>query len=131
MFGGAQLIFLGGSFYYLAAGLALAFSAYQLWQGNPSGSRIYGALLASTVAWALFESGTNLCERHGMTSIGYFSPQDLPLADNTLVYIIAHSRREAAKTNWEAFAEESQRDGRIIEKIERTFLEPTDYSQLK
>ena len=81
-----------------------------------------------------------LFERHGMTNIGYFSPQDLPLAENTLIYILAHNSREAAEASWEAFVadpewqrvfEESQRDGRIVEKLESIFLDATDYSQMK
>ena len=51
--GGAQLLMLGGSAYYIAAGLVLAFSGFRLWQGNPAGSIIYGAFLAVTVLWAL------------------------------------------------------------------------------
>jgi hypothetical protein len=75
-----------------------------------------------------------------MTNIGYFSPQDLPLAENTLIYILAHNSRKAAEASWEAFVadpewqrvfEESQRDGRIVEKLESIFLDATDYSQMK
>jgi membrane-bound PQQ-dependent dehydrogenase (glucose/quinate/shikimate family) len=58
--GGLQLIFLGGSFYYLLAGLSLAASALLLWNTNPLGSKIYGGFMAATVAWAFMESGTNL-----------------------------------------------------------------------
>ena len=81
-----------------------------------------------------------LFERHGMTNIGYFSPQDLPLAENTLIYILAHDSREAAEASWAAFAadpewqrvaEESQRDGRILEKVERIYLDATGYSQMR
>ncbi len=81
-----------------------------------------------------------LFERHGMTNIGYFSPQDLPLAENTLIYILAHNSREAAAASWAAFVadpewqrvyEESQRDGRIVDNLESIFLNATDYSQLK
>ncbi len=81
-----------------------------------------------------------LFERHDMTNIGYFSPQDPPLAENTLIYILAHNSREAAEVSWAAFsadpewqrvAEESQRDGRIIEKVESIFLHATDYSQIR
>ena len=60
MLGGLQLIFLGGSFYYLLAGLALVASGYRLWHADPSGSLLYGGLLIATVARALMESGTNL-----------------------------------------------------------------------
>jgi hypothetical protein len=38
--------------------------------------------------------------KHNMTSIGYFVPQDAPDSQNTLVYILAHPSREAAKKNW-------------------------------
>ena len=81
-----------------------------------------------------------LFERHGMTNIGYFGPQDLPLAENTLIYILAHDSREAAKASWEAFVadpewqgvyEESRQDGRIVENLESIFMNATDYSQIK
>ena len=79
-------------------------------------------------------------ERHGMTNIGYFTPQDAPLAENTLVYILAHDSREAAKASWASFIadpewqkayEESKRDGDIVEKLESVFLDATDYSMMK
>lgn len=81
-----------------------------------------------------------LFDRHGMTNIGYFSPQDVPMAENTLIYILAHNSREAAAISWDAFvadpewqrvSEESQRDGRIVEKLQSIFLDPTDYSPIK
>jgi NIPSNAP protein len=79
-------------------------------------------------------------EKHGMVNIGYWTPQDEPLAGNTLVYMIAHPSREAAGENWRAFgsdpewqrvAEESQRDGRLITGLESVFLDPTDFSPMR
>ncbi|HYU78635.1 MAG TPA: NIPSNAP family protein [Vicinamibacterales bacterium] len=79
-------------------------------------------------------------QRHGMTSIGYWTPQDAPLSQNTLIYILAHPSRDAAKQNWAAFqadpewkkvAAESQVNGRIVEKVEAVFVDPTDYSPIK
>ena len=58
--GGLQLVLLGGSFYYLPAGLALVASGMRLRQGDPIGSMVYGGLLVATVAWALMESGSDL-----------------------------------------------------------------------
>jgi hypothetical protein len=78
--------------------------------------------------------------KHGMTSIGYWVPQDGPVSKNTIVYIIAHESREAATKNWAAFradpewqkiAAESERNGRIVQKVESVFLDPTDYSPIK
>ena len=60
IYGGVQLIAVGGSFYYVLAGLALLTSAILLWRGNKLGSHIYGALLAATLAWSLYEVGTDL-----------------------------------------------------------------------
>ena len=81
-----------------------------------------------------------LFERHGMTNIGYFTPQDAPLSENTLVYILAHDSREAATASWAAFradpewkriSEESQKDGPIVDHIESVYLDPNSYSPLK
>jgi len=78
--------------------------------------------------------------RHNMTSIAYFVPQDAPDAQNTLIYILAHPSREAAKKNWAEFQAdpewqkvntESQINGRIVSKVESTFMDPLDFSAIK
>jgi ureidoglycolate hydrolase len=82
----------------------------------------------------------SLFERHGMTNIGYFVPQDAPLAENTLIYVLAHDSREAAKASWAAFVadpewlearELSISDGPILVKVENVFMDATDYSMMK
>jgi hypothetical protein len=79
-------------------------------------------------------------EKHGMANVGYWTPQDAPLAGNTLVYVLAHESREAAERSWEAFvadpewqavAEASRRDGPLIVGLERVYLDPTDFSPLR
>jgi hypothetical protein len=79
-------------------------------------------------------------QEHGMTNIGYWVPQDSPRHENTLVYVISHASREQAKLNWAAFsadpewqkiAADSQKDGKIVEKIESVFMDATDYSAIK
>lgn len=78
--------------------------------------------------------------KHGMTNVIYLKPLDAPLAQNTLIYILSHRSREAAKKSWSAFASdpewkkiaaESQVNGRIVEKVESVFAEAADYSPLK
>jgi hypothetical protein len=44
-----------------------------------------------------------LFEKHGMTNIGYWTPQDAPQSANTLISILAHPSREAATKNWDEF----------------------------
>ncbi len=79
-------------------------------------------------------------EKHGMTNVGYWTPQDEPLSENTLIYVLAHPSREAAQENWRNFgndpewrqvAEESQRDGRLVTNVERVYLAPTDFSPIR
>lgn len=55
--GGAWLIALGGSWYYLIAGVALIAVAALLFQRQASALWLYSALLLGTLAWALWEAG--------------------------------------------------------------------------
>jgi quinate dehydrogenase (quinone) len=59
LYGGIKLIAVGGSFYYALAGAAIGISAVLLWMRNKLGSRVYGALLAVTLAWGLYEVGAD------------------------------------------------------------------------
>ena len=87
---------------------------------------------------ALFrDHATQLFEKHGMTHVGYWVPQNSPGSGNTLIYMVSHDSREAAQESWGAFredpewhrvAEESQADGRIVANIESVFVEATDFS---
>ena len=60
LYGGVRLLAVGGSLYYVVAGVALLASAVFLWRGDKRGSHIYGALLVVTLLWSLFEVGTDL-----------------------------------------------------------------------
>lgn len=86
------------------------------------------------------EHTIRLFERHGMVNVGYFTPQDPPQADLTLVYLLAHDSREAAAANWQAFIADpewqqvyadSRADGAIIDRLDSVFMAPTEYSPLR
>jgi hypothetical protein len=79
-------------------------------------------------------------QKHGLANVAYFTPEDAPLSQNTLVYVISHASREAAKQSWAAFgkdpewqkvAQESQVNGKIVASVVSQFLVPTDYSPMK
>jgi NIPSNAP protein len=81
-----------------------------------------------------------LFTKHGMTHVGYWTPADPPLSENTLIYVLAHSSREAAKKSWDAFRsdpdwikvrDESQKDGTLTSNVDSVFMNPTDFSPLK
>lgn len=88
-----------------------------------------------------FREHTNaLFQKHGMTVVGYWTPTDGEGADDTLIYLLAHESREAAKKSWAAFGmdpdwraayKESEKDGKLTLKVESRFLNPTDYSPLR
>ncbi len=74
------------------------------------------------------------------SSIAYWTPQDPATKDNTLIYILAHESREAARKNWSEFGADpewrevvkaSEADGKIVEKVDSSFMDPTDYSPIK
>ena len=57
--GGVWLLSLGGSPYYLLAGLGLIASGVLLWRLSPAGAWVYAAVFVVTVLWALWEVGLN------------------------------------------------------------------------
>lgn len=78
--------------------------------------------------------------KHGMTSVGYWVPQDAPASQNTLIYILAHPSREVATKNWAEFradpewqkvSADTQVNGPIVTKVESVFVDPTDFSPIK
>jgi hypothetical protein len=81
-----------------------------------------------------------LFEKHGMTNIAYWVPQDAPASQNTLIYVLAHPSREAAKKNWDTFLNdaewqkvlnETEANGKLALKIESVFMNPAEFSPMK
>ena len=72
-----------------------------------------------------------------MKNIAYWTPNDDPLKGKTLIYILAHPSREAATANWDAFRndpdwvsvrDKSEANGKIVEKVDSTYMTMTDFS---
>ncbi len=84
-----------------------------------------------------------LFEKHGMTNIGYWVPVDEKTGQpsgNTLVYILAFPSFEARTKSWDGFRtdpawnaarNESEKNGKLVEKVDSVFLKATDYSGIK
>jgi hypothetical protein len=114
-------------------------------QTAPEGSmifelRVYHALpgkLHDLVA--RFRDHTDaLFAQHGMKSVAYWMPLDEPQKSTTFIYILQHPSREAATANWKSFQadpawisvkEKSEANGKLVEKIDSTFMEMTDFSK--
>jgi hypothetical protein len=83
------------------------------------------------------EHTVKIFEKHGMKSIAYWTPVEEPLSSNTLFYILQHPSREAAAANWKQFQDDpewkrvqqqSEANGKLVEKVDSTFLVLTDFS---
>lgn len=79
-------------------------------------------------------------EKHGMKNVVYGVPSDAPASSNTLIYLLQHDSREAAKASWDKFRTDpdwvkartaSEVNGKLTNKVESIFLDPTDFSPMK
>lgn len=126
-----------------AAGAGLALSGIT-WLGSAAEGAVYELREYTTYEGKLpdllnrfHHHTTGIFERHGMKNVAYWTPTDEPLKGKTLIYILRHPSREAAKANWKAFEEDSEwqqvrakseENGKIVEKVVSTFMELTDFS---
>jgi len=76
-----------------------------------------------------------LFEKHGIVNIGYWTP--VTNTNNTLVYLLAFpSRADREKAwkefgsdpDWQAVVKESEKNGRLVQKVDSVLLMPTDFS---
>ena len=78
-----------------------------------------------------------LFAKHGMKSVAYWTALDEPEKSSSFFYILEHPNREAAAANWKAFQDDpewkavkakSEENGKLVEKVDSTFLTLTDFS---
>ena len=82
-----------------------------------------------------------LFKKHGMEVVGFWGPTDKEKGSkNTLVYILAFPSRSAREKawvdfrsdpEWQAVAKESEKNGKLTEKIDSVIMMATDYSPVK
>ena len=82
---------------------------------------------------------SRLFEKLRMKNIGYWQAIEPKDGKHVLIYILAHDSEVAAKKSWEAFQndpdwkkvkEESEKDGALVDRIEKVFVKATDYSPI-
>ena len=78
---------------------------------------------------------TALFEKHGIENIGYWLP--LTNSESKLIYLLAYPSREAREKSWKEFAadpawqqaaKESEKNGKLVAKVESIYLQATDFS---
>jgi len=85
------------------------------------------------------DTASKLLAKHDLKAVGYWVPEDAPARDNTFIYILAHPSREEAKKNWDAmFADpafqemmKSEQTDKLVEKVDVTYMQPTNFSPMK
>ena len=130
----------------LAIGVVCFATGFSLGQDKKN-SRLYELRIYTTLPGRLpalnkrfAEHTTKLFEKHGMKNEMYWVPtEDSRNArkENTLIYVVSHANQEAADKSWKDFQADpdwvkardaSEKDGKIVEKVERVFMTPTEYS---
>ena len=83
---------------------------------------------------------TKLFEKHGIENIGYFSSDANNGKEPFLVYMIANKNEAEHKKEWDEFRtdpewikvkDDSEKDGKIVEKVESVFLKPLAFSKIQ
>jgi hypothetical protein len=85
------------------------------------------------------DTTSKLLAKHDLKVVGDWLPEGAPDWDNTFVDILVHPSREEARKNWDAMMADpefqevikSEQTNKLVEKIDSTYMRPTDFSPLK
>ena len=85
------------------------------------------------------DTTSKLLAKHNMNVVGYWVPEGTHDWDNTFMFLMAHDSREEAKKDWDAMMADpefqelikSEQANKLTEKIDRTYMRPTDFSPMK
>jgi hypothetical protein len=81
-----------------------------------------------------------LFEKHGMENLMYFNSIEKDGGQPKLVYVLAHKNQDEATKSWAAFRADpvwiaardaSEKDGKIVEKVESVYMTPLSFSKIK
>jgi len=81
-----------------------------------------------------------LFEKQGMQNLMYFNTVEKDGGQPKLVYLLAHKNQDEATKSWAAFRADpewiaardaSEKDGKIVEKVESVYMTPLSFSKIK
>jgi len=101
--------------------------------------RVYHALPGKLPALeSRFRDKTSkILARHNLKVVGYWVTEEA--SDNSFIWIVADASREEAKKNWEAMMADpefqdvikAEQAEKLVEKVDVTYMRPTDFSMIK
>jgi hypothetical protein len=85
------------------------------------------------------DTTSKLLAKHDLKAVGYWVPEGTPDWDNTFIFLVVHSDRDEAKKNWAAMMADpefqdvikAEQTNKLVEKIDRTYMRPTDFSPMQ
>ena len=85
------------------------------------------------------DTTSRLLAKHELKVVGDWVPEGAPAWGNTFVDILVHPNQEEAKKNWDAMMADpefqevmkSEQADKLVEKIDSTYMRPTDFSPMK
>jgi hypothetical protein len=81
------------------------------------------------------DHSTNLLDRHGITTIGFWVPIDN--RDDLILVLLSSPSRDAREKSWKAFQKDadwqkvykdSEKNGKLVKKVDHLFLTPAEFS---
>ena len=129
-----------------AAGSLITARLAQVNQVRADGNRVFELRVYHTLPGKVpalesrFRDTTSkLLAKHDLKVVGYWVPEDAPAWDNTFIFMLAHPSREEAKKNWDAFAADPgfqevvklEQASKLVEKVDVTYMRPSDFSPMK
>src|SRR5271168_4309464 len=130
-----------------AAGALLTGALVHINQVRADSSRVFELRIYHAVPGKMPElesrfrdTTSKLLAKHDLKAVGYWVTEgDVPAWDNTFIFILDHPSPEEAKEHWKefrtdpAFQEElkSEQANKLVEKVESTYMRPTDFSPMK
>jgi hypothetical protein len=82
---------------------------------------------------------SKILAKHNLNVVGYWVSENAPTSDDAFIWLLADASREEAKKNWDVmFAEpafqemvKSEQADSLVEKVDVTYMHPTDFSAMK
>ena len=130
----------------LAAGAVIAAGLVHVRQVRADNSHVFELRVYHTVPGKLpaletrFRDTTSkLLAKHDLKVVGYWVGEDAAGGDDTFIYMVEHASRDAAKKNWGEFLADpefqevikAEQAEKLVDKVETTFMRPTDFSPMK
>jgi hypothetical protein len=85
------------------------------------------------------DTTSKLLAKHDLNVVGYWLSEHAVASDSTFIFMVSHSSSEEAKKNWDAMRADlqfqevvkSEQSEKTVEKVDVTYMHPTDFSPMK